>query len=84
MEKADATLPASRRTSRKVNRGHLPAHLPREEIVIEPQAKVCPCCGGDLHVIGEDRSERLDKIPAKGDRDTPAQVRVPDLREDRR
>jgi transposase len=65
VEKADATLPASRTRQRRVNRGHLPAHLPREEIVIEPQAKSCPCCGGDLHVIGEDRSERLDKIPAK-------------------
>jgi len=64
-EKADATLAASRRRERKVNRGNLPAHLPREEIVIEPDDKVCPCCGGDLHVIGEDRSERLDKIPAR-------------------
>ena len=64
-EKADATLAASRRRARKVNRGHLPAHLPREEVVIEPGSKVCPCCGGDLHVIGEDRSERLDKIPAR-------------------
>jgi transposase len=64
-EKADATLAASRRAARKVNRGNLPAHLPREEIVVEPEAKVCPCCGGELHVIGEDRSERLDKIPAK-------------------
>lgn len=63
-EKADATL-ASRKRTRKVNRGHLPAHLPREEMVIEPESKVCPCCGGDLHVIGEDRSERLDKIPAR-------------------
>jgi transposase len=64
-EKADATLAASRRRARKVNRGHLPAHLPREEVVIEPETKVCPCCGGDLHVIGEDRSERLDKVPAR-------------------
>lgn len=64
-EKADATLAASRRAARKVNRGHLPAHLPREEIVIDPPNKACPCCGGDLHVIGEDRSERLDKVPAK-------------------
>jgi len=32
--------------------------------VIEPTSTSCPCCGGDLHVIGEDRSERLDKIPA--------------------
>jgi transposase len=65
VEKADATLAASRTRQRRANSGHLPAHLPREEIVIEPQIKSCPCCGGDLHVIGEDRSERLDKIPAK-------------------
>ena len=64
-EKSNATLAASRRTARKINRGHLPEHLPREEIVIEPPSKTCPCCGGDLHVIGEDRSQRLDKIPAK-------------------
>jgi hypothetical protein len=30
--------------ARRANRGHLPAHLPREEIVIEPKAKACPCC----------------------------------------
>jgi transposase len=64
-EKADATLRASRTQERKVNRGNLPAHLPREEVVIEPPSTTCPCCGGALHVIGEDRSERLDKIPAK-------------------
>jgi transposase len=50
--------------ARRANRGHLPAHLPREEVVVEPVAKACPCCGGELHVIGEDTSERLDKIPA--------------------
>ncbi len=43
----------------------MPAHLPREEIVIDPPSKACPCCGGALHVIGEDVSERLDKIPAR-------------------
>ena len=51
--------------TRRANRGHLPRHLPREEIVIEPEHTDCPCCGGALHVIGEDVSERLDKIPAK-------------------
>ena len=51
--------------NRRANRGHLPPHLPREEVVIEPEAKTCPCCGGALHVIGEDVSERLDKIPAR-------------------
>ncbi len=64
-EKADAALKASRKAVRKVNRGHLPAHLPREEIIVDPPSKACPCCGGDLHMIGEDRSERLDKVPAK-------------------
>jgi transposase len=33
--------------------------------VIEPESKVCPWCGGELHVIGEDASKRLDKVPAK-------------------
>ncbi|MEZ5910768.1 MAG: IS66 family transposase [Hyphomicrobiaceae bacterium] len=50
--------------ARRANRGQLPKHLPREEVVIAPAATSCPCCGGDLHVIGEDVSERLDKVPA--------------------
>ena len=65
LEKADAVLKAANTKRRKANRGHLPSHLPREEIVIEPDEKVCPCCGGTLHQIGEDSSERLDKVPAK-------------------
>jgi transposase len=65
LEKADAALKAAGTKTRRANRGHLPAHLPREEIVIEPDAKECPCCGGALHQIGEDCSERLDKVPAK-------------------
>jgi transposase len=51
--------------ARRANRGHLPKHLPREEVIVEPDAKTCPCCGGALHVIGEDVSERLDRIPAR-------------------
>jgi transposase len=47
------------------NRGALPVHLPREEVVIEPEARACPCCGGALHVIGEDVSEQLDVVPAQ-------------------
>jgi transposase len=46
------------------NIGGLPKHLPREEIVIEPEAQACPCCQGELHPIGEDVSEMLDVIPA--------------------
>lgn len=46
------------------NIGGLPRHLPREEIVIEPELQACPCCQGRLHAIGEDVSEMLDVIPA--------------------
>ena len=49
---------------RAANRGSLPKHLPRVGEVIEPAASVCGC-GGGLHQIGEDVSERLDVIPAQ-------------------
>ena len=64
-EKKHEVIKRSAAEGRRANRGHLPAHLPREEVVIEPESKVCPCCGEALHVIGEDVSERLDRIPAK-------------------
>jgi transposase len=64
-ERADATLKASRSRQRRVNRGALPKHLPRDEIVIEPDDQTCPCCGGAMHRIGEDVAERLDIIPAQ-------------------
>ena len=50
---------------RQINRGALPPHLPREEIVIDVADKTCACCGGLKHRIGEDVSERLDVIPAQ-------------------
>jgi transposase len=46
-------------------RKSLPAHLPRVEVVIEPETTSCPCCGNRMHVIGEEKSERLDVIPAQ-------------------
>jgi transposase len=49
----------------KRNRGALPAHLPRVEVIIDVDDKACPCCGGSLHPIGEDRAEMLDYIPAQ-------------------
>ena len=64
-EKTDAALKAERTRTRRVSRNACLDHLPYEEIVIEPESKACPCCGGDLHVIGEDVSKRLDKVPAK-------------------
>ena len=47
------------------NRGALPAHLPRYEVVIDIESKECPCCGGALHLIGDDRTEMLDLVPAQ-------------------
>ena len=64
-EKKDEELKRTRTKKRRANRGALPAHLPRIEQVIEPESTVCPCCGKAMHVIGEDKSERLDKVPAQ-------------------
>jgi len=55
----------TRSSRRRHNRGALPAHLPRVETVIDVEDTACPCCGGALHRIGEDRAERLDIIPAQ-------------------
>ena len=45
----------------------LPAELPRERIVhdIAEADKVCACCDGELHCIGEDVSQKLAFIPAQ-------------------
>ncbi len=53
------------RRRRANNRGALPPHLPREEIVIDVADKSYACCGGLKHQIGEDISERLDMVPAQ-------------------
>src|SRR4051794_9312066 len=50
---------------RRRNLGSLPAHLPRVEVLVDLEDKNCPCCGGALHVIGEDTSEMLDIVPAQ-------------------
>jgi transposase len=60
--------PALRRQQakrRRAGRGRLPAHLPRVEVVLAPEATACPCCRGPLVEIGADTSERLDVIPAR-------------------
>src|SRR5690349_22999045 len=50
---------------RRRNLGALPAHLPRVEVLVDVEDKSCPCCGGAMHVIGEDTSEMLDVVPAQ-------------------
>jgi transposase len=69
-EEADheAKSPAEREaraSKRRANRGSLPSHLPRVEMMVDVQDQSCPCCRGALHVIGEDRAERLDIVPAQ-------------------
>ena len=63
-DKADPARRKARSERRRAGRGPLPEHLPRVEVVVEPEHTACPCCGGAMHVIGEDRSQRLDVIPA--------------------
>ena len=57
----------AKRRKKKPNRnlGNLPKHLPRVEQVIEPESTECPCGCGQMHKIGEDRTERLEIIPAQ-------------------
>jgi transposase len=73
MAAAEAAREAATRSSdtsrppriRRRNLGALPTHLPRVETLIDVEDKSCPCCGGALHVIGEDREETLDLVPAQ-------------------
>ena len=69
---AEAAQEAAARSStprpprvRRRNLGALPAHLPRVEVLVDVEDKACPCCGGAMHVIGEDREEMLDIVPAQ-------------------
>ena len=62
-EDQPAKTPIQRK--RQVNRGALPKHLPREDVVVDIADKSCPCCNGLRVKIGEDVSERLDMIPAR-------------------
>jgi transposase len=65
---SEAAAPAERAAhvaKRRTNRGSLPAHLPRIEMVVDIDDHACPCCREALHRIGEDVSERLDIVPAQ-------------------
>ena len=49
-------------TRRKPVRAPLPAHLPRERVVIAAPS-ACSCCGGKLATLGEDITETLEVVP---------------------
>ncbi len=61
--KDDAPKKKARKPKR--NLGNLPEDLPRFETVIEPDSILCPCGCGEMVRIGEDRTERLDIVPAQ-------------------
>ncbi len=53
-------------TRKKGGRAKLPGDLPHEVIEhdIDEADKVCDCCGEQMHRMGEERSEKLEFIPA--------------------
>ncbi len=57
--------PRAKRPAAERNLGHLPAHLPRTYELVEPGSTQCPCGCGEMVKIGEDRTERLDIVPAQ-------------------
>ncbi|WP_448208754.1 IS66 family transposase, partial [Azospirillum sp. sgz302134] len=54
-----------RRAPARRNLGHLPEHLPHDEIRIEPTDTNCPCCGGAMHEIAVETTKRLHITPMK-------------------
>lgn len=69
LARAEAKLPAgaakTSRTRSQIDRPSLPAHLPRQDMRLDIEHQTCPCCGGELHAIGETVSEMLDYVPAR-------------------
>lgn len=61
----ELTTPRKKRKPVQRNLGNLPDHLERIEQIIEPDSIACPCGCGDMVRIGEDRTERLEIIPAQ-------------------
>lgn len=60
----EMTTPCKKRKPVQRNIGNLPDNLERIEQIIEPDSIICPCGCGEMVHIGEDRTERLDIIPA--------------------
>jgi len=50
---------------KKPVRKKLPSDLPRETIIHDIEDKTCVCCGHELHHMGDERSEKLEFIPAQ-------------------
>ena len=61
--KPGATSKEDNHEKGKAKRKKLPAHLAREEVLLEPEAKCDSCGGKSFRKIGEDVSEILERIP---------------------
>jgi len=61
-----ASVPKEKAAKQQPKRKPLPEHLARVEHVIEldERDKVCDCCKGPLHKMGETSSEMLEYVPA--------------------
>ena len=62
VEPTKLSAPALKPDRAKPVRGPLPAHLPRERVVI-PGPTACPCCNGRLVKLGETITETLEVVP---------------------
>lgn len=61
--KSSFTLEGEIKSKGQARRKRLPAHLPREDVILEPEVK-CDACGGEkFRTIGNDVSEVLERIP---------------------
>jgi transposase len=68
LARTEARLPSGEKASSPKppdDRSSLPAHLAREDVRLDLEHQACPCCGGELHLIGETVSEMLDHVPAR-------------------
>ncbi|MGS0827499.1 IS66 family transposase [Shewanella sp. 0m-8] len=63
----DEIVEVSKPPRKKPVRKPLPVDLPREVMTHDISAadKICDCCGGDLHQMGEEKSEKLEFVPAQ-------------------
>jgi transposase len=63
----ETAAPQSSTPRNKPKRQPLPKDLPREIVIhdMSDAEKICACCGGDLHKMGEEKSEQLEFIPAQ-------------------
>lgn len=64
---AEAATETITYTRKKARAPRIAKDLPREDVMhdIAEEDKVCDCCGGDLHKMGEEVSEKVKFIPAE-------------------